>query len=68
PGTIYVSEVIVKGKKGTGFGEGTYNGAVMYSGILGALQDLNTEQAMSAWQTAINETEIGKSIGSLEKF
>ncbi|MDV7699533.1 hypothetical protein N6B72_21690 [Chryseobacterium soli] len=40
----------------------------MYSGILGALQDLNTQQAMSAWQTAINETEIGKSIGSLEKF
>ncbi|WP_051882306.1 DUF6443 domain-containing protein, partial [Chryseobacterium soli] len=66
--TTAIPEIIVKGKKGTGFGEGTYNGAAMYSGLLGALQDLNTQQAMSAWQTAINETEIGKSIGSLEKF
>ncbi|MDV7699527.1 DUF6443 domain-containing protein [Chryseobacterium soli] len=66
--TTAIPEIRVKGKKGTGFGEGTYNGAAMYSGLLGALQDLNTQQAMSAWQTAINETEIGKSIGSLEKF
>ncbi|HEX7868774.1 MAG TPA: hypothetical protein VF455_01540, partial [Chryseobacterium sp.] len=41
--------------------------AVMHSGFMGAQGDWNTQQAMSAWQTAINETKIGKSIGALER-
>ncbi|MCX8531930.1 RHS repeat domain-containing protein [Chryseobacterium luquanense] len=44
-----------------------YNSAVLRSGIMGAQADWNIQQAMSEWQTAINETKIGKSIGALER-
>ncbi|MCX8526501.1 RHS repeat-associated core domain-containing protein, partial [Chryseobacterium formosus] len=56
-----IPEVVMWGKAGLNgeFERNAFNSAVMYSGFMGAQGDWNTQQAMSAWQTAINETKIG---------
>lgn len=65
---VLLEQVWIPWKKDGGKGAGSYNGLMMDSGILGALQDWSFYQAMSLWQRDINETAIGKSIGNLETF
>lgn len=63
-----IPEVIVTGRSDGGFGEGTYNGAVLKSGIIGALNKWNEQQATSRYAVAEAKCSACQEIAAFEQF
>ncbi|MCW1962901.1 RHS repeat-associated core domain-containing protein [Chryseobacterium viscerum] len=64
----YLEEVFVTGKKGGGFGEGSYNSYMMDLGINNARLDWNLSQSRSLLYDAVENTKVGKSVSAAENF
>ena len=63
-----IDEVLVTGRKGGGFGEGTYNSAMMYSAVNKAAGDYNQQQARSRYYEAEANCEACQEIKAFEQF
>ena len=64
----YLEEVFIPGKKGGGFGEGSYNSYMMELGMNNARLDWNLSQSRSLLYDAIENTKVGKSVSAAENF
>jgi hypothetical protein len=64
----YVPEVIVTGKKGSGFGKGSYNSFMMDLGVNNARLNWNLSQSRSLLYSAIENTKVGRSVSAAENF
>lgn len=63
-----IEGVTVTGKKGGGFGEGTYNSAVLAGGINKARENWNYGQSRQRYQDAIANCEACREIEAVEQF
>ncbi|WP_170149000.1 DUF6443 domain-containing protein [Chryseobacterium defluvii] len=65
---LTIPEVVIVGRKKSGFKKGSYNSAVMASAIRKVRDNWNFQQNWNTWQTAITETKIGQSVSDVEQF
>ncbi|QIY82519.1 hypothetical protein HER18_02665 [Chryseobacterium sp. NEB161] len=63
-----IEGVTITGKKGGGFGEGTYNSSVLESGINDVRENWNLSQARQRYYEAEANCEVCQDIKSFERF
>jgi RHS repeat-associated protein len=65
---INIPEIIVSGKSGGGFGEGSYNSFMMELGMNNARLDWNLGRSRSLLYDSIENTKVGQSVSAAENF